>query len=442
MTIIFESDKINFVKIKKDRFLTLFGVIFGVKFMKNLSAYTVPFYYPAFSCKCGDCRYTCCQRWRVSLTIEEYNRLISIECSDYLRHKLDGAAYSEEHPTPEKYASLLKRPDGFCAILEPDGFCAFHRECGETALPSVCRYYPRSPRGTFADECSCSCGCEGVTEALLNHDGDFELTVGKYEFELPKEARDNRVSEEIYKAVRQKCFDILNNKSASVQLRLAVIGDLLEKISPEFDAERIIEICDSFSFESKNYETNGLSADPLEIQRTLNDIFCSKSPNMIEYSDYADTMFFGDLKLLGDSESFMDFYGEEGYSNRRFVPSNKAAQMSYADAKAQLFGLYPDLCDKLSLLLANHIFFTRFPYGGNGILPSYMSLVAAYGLMLYIASGCLAGEESGDIAPLADVLSALFRVMDGSSFNINAAKVFVRYGISSFESAKSIIFGF
>lgn len=116
--------------------------------------------------------------------------------------------------------------------------------------------------------------------------------------------------------------------------------------------------------------------------------------------------------------------------------------MSYADAKAQLFGLYPDLCDKLSLLLANHIFFTRFPYGGNGILPSYMSLVAAYGLMLYIASGCLAGEESGDIAPLADVLSALFRVMDGSSFNINAAKVFVRYGISSFESAKSIIFGF
>jgi len=71
-----------------------------------------------------------------------------------------------------------------------------------------------------------------------------------------------------------------------------------------------------------------------------------------------------------------------------------------------------------------------------------MSLVAAYGLMLYIASGCLAGEESGDIAPLADVLSALFRVMDGSSFNINAAKVFVRYGISSFESAKSIIFGF
>ena len=410
--------------------------------MENLTEYTVPFYYPSFGCKCGDCRYTCCQRWKVSLSIEEYNRLISIDCSGPLRNRLDGVAYPEEHPTPEKYASLLKRPDGFCTVLLPDGFCALHRECGETVLPSVCRYYPRSPRGTFTDECSCSCGCEGVTEVLLAHDGNFELTAGKYEFDLPKESRDNRIPENVYKAVRGKCFDILNEKDLKVTARLAIIGDLLEKISLAADFSEILTICRDFKCEFNGIDDTSIDVEPLEIQRSLNEIFCGKSPNMIEYSDYADTMFFGKLQSEQGFGSFMDLYNDGGYSNRRFVPSNDVEQLSYTDAKNQLFKLYPKLDHQLSMLLANHIFFTRFPYGANGILPSYLSLIAAYALMLYVSAGCLAGEKSGDTAPLADVLSALFRVMDGSSFNSNASKVLLRSGISSFADAKKILFSF
>ena len=67
--------------------------------MKKTRSYWVPDYYPEFVCKCGQCRSTCCEGWDVSLSMEEYFRLVGMECSPELRGKMDGAFHIVENPT-------------------------------------------------------------------------------------------------------------------------------------------------------------------------------------------------------------------------------------------------------------------------------------------------------------------------------------------------------
>lgn len=142
-----------------------------------------PDYVKDFRCKTGACRNACCSGWPVTVSLEEYLRLIGIECSPSLREKLDRAAYVLDHPTPHEYARLNHRWDGDCVLRAADGLCALHAELGEGVLPEVCRLYPRGVRlAPEGPEISCSNSCEGVTELLWERNaplsfGEIELDV-------------------------------------------------------------------------------------------------------------------------------------------------------------------------------------------------------------------------------------------------------------------------
>ena len=57
------------------------------------TVYTVPDIYPEFRCKISSCRQTCCYGWEITLSMEEYFRLIGMNCPHALRHRLDGTVY-------------------------------------------------------------------------------------------------------------------------------------------------------------------------------------------------------------------------------------------------------------------------------------------------------------------------------------------------------------
>lgn len=105
--------------------------------------FLVPDNYADFHCKCGQCRHTCCDGWAVTFPREDYFRLLSVPCSPELRRKLDTSLHLADDPTPERYAELLPNWEGHCPLQRADGLCALQAECGEDAISSTCRYYPR-----------------------------------------------------------------------------------------------------------------------------------------------------------------------------------------------------------------------------------------------------------------------------------------------------------
>ena len=57
-------------------------------------AFLVPDIYPSFRCKGGSCRSTCCKGWGISVRMEEYFRLLGMDCPPEIRRRLDCAFYA------------------------------------------------------------------------------------------------------------------------------------------------------------------------------------------------------------------------------------------------------------------------------------------------------------------------------------------------------------
>ena len=79
------------------------------------------------------------------------------------------------------------------------------------------------------------------------------------------------------------------------------------------------------------------------------------------------------------------------------------------------------------------MFFTRFPYSNPGetLQPEHAALCSVYALMRLLAIGYTATNESSEA--LVDVLSALFRPVDHSSFHHYAAVMLQDIGFAAPE---------
>jgi len=111
--------------------------------------------------------------------MEEYYRLLGIDCSPALRRRLDTAFYTVDAPVPERFAAVDLRYDGDCPLHAEDGLCELHRQKGEASIPSVCRMYPRLVR---TGSCVCTNSCEAVLEALDGLDTALKLVEAEYDY--------------------------------------------------------------------------------------------------------------------------------------------------------------------------------------------------------------------------------------------------------------------
>ena len=121
-------------------------------------------YYDKFKCKCGDCRSVCCGGWGITVSDEEYFRLLWLDCPSELRYILDCALAVVDDPCPERYAMMKPSYTGKCRLINEEGLCSLQLACGEGVLPAVCRMYPRSLTEKHA---GCSASCECVVEMLM-----------------------------------------------------------------------------------------------------------------------------------------------------------------------------------------------------------------------------------------------------------------------------------
>ena len=104
--------------------------------MAEARDYLTPDYYPEYHCKMGACRSACCEGWPISISMEDYFRLLGLSCSPELRSRLDAGIHPALHPTPavsglERSAALdfirttenlgRRYYSGFCGPTDPVG---------------------------------------------------------------------------------------------------------------------------------------------------------------------------------------------------------------------------------------------------------------------------------------------------------------------------------
>lgn len=216
--------------------------------MEETHEFLIPDYFPSFSCKMGSCRTACCEGWPVSVSMENYFRLLGVECKKELRTRLDCGMRIVDHPTPEEYARFNPRYDGNCPMRKTDGRCGLQCELGEDALPDVCFLYPRGVRaegGIY--ECSCANSCEAVAELLFNRTEPIAFSKQRLTLRMPPEIKRSSVFETFGREqdIRLYFISVIQNRAYTLPQRFLYLGEVLDRMDNALktgDTSRVDEI--------------------------------------------------------------------------------------------------------------------------------------------------------------------------------------------------------
>ena len=135
-----------------------------------------PSFYDKFECLGGACRYTCCQKWNVFFTKQEFKNIKRKIHTDEFKELFQDAFLLEKGSDKCK---IKFREDDKCKFLSNEGLCKMYTEVGPENMSEICRNFPRVLfRYLDRYDRFLSIGCEQVVNLLLEEkDGlTFELT--------------------------------------------------------------------------------------------------------------------------------------------------------------------------------------------------------------------------------------------------------------------------
>lgn len=330
-----------------------------------------PEYYADFSCKCGDCRTTCCQKWGITLSQDDYFRVMNTDASTELRRRLDVAfkPAANPAPTPERFAMISFNWLGKCPIQTEEGLCLLHREHGEGAIPEICRRYPRCIRIAPIHECCTSTSCEYTLELLYRDDDPVrfitaEIEVFDEEFDTPAAAD---IPADEYMAARRKAFEILSDRSLTIDGRIVALAT-------QFNA---------------------------------------KLPSALNSHELAQELY---DRLLPTSTALSDMEQEVS----RYYDENSEIKRFYLED-------IPKMDIYLEKMLVNHVFYKAFPrsFKDSTVQEEIAALVALRALHRYVTEAYLA-VHSWSVDNFVDVTAKLFRMIEHSRFDEIASKFVLR----------------
>lgn len=328
--------------------------------MKNI--WLMPSYYNSFKCKCEKCRHTCCHGWQIPISKKEYERLITIDCDENMRHRLDVSFKVPDYIDENRYRIISFNYLGDCPI-QKDGLCKIHSELGEESLPKICRLYPRSLKKVNNRLIACcSSSCERVIEMLLESDSLNLIEVAMDE--EPSLSYD--VDEDIIKQLL-KFHELMKDRSTSLK-------------------RSIIDICSSINKEEFEKDFN-CEINPI-----------NEGLNLL--NRLATNGFLADIK---DEIS-------ERYRNNNF---------QYELDKENFEKLFPNWMHYFENVLNNSLLYENFPFVDNRFdkTNAYKGLCASYGLLRLVCVGYTSIHTSKD--DLIDCIAALFHLIDHTAFYYN-----------------------
>lgn len=188
-----------------------------------------------FSCKGGDCRYTCCYGWEISFDKADMETLKKkAKASDCIYELLD----KDRRQDGNIYAISLCE-NGFCPYLTEKRWCGIQKKHGVDVMPAVCREFPRVYH-TYLNkrELGLSLGCEKVLELLYEEKEGLEFSnklekIPDYQRTTSKVDGKKRLKYPAltyYYDIQSLCLSLLQAKDAHLEDRMILLGMALFKI--------------------------------------------------------------------------------------------------------------------------------------------------------------------------------------------------------------------
>lgn len=147
-----------------------------------------PSYVDDFACSGQNCKYTCCQKWRIIVQRKEYDAIKKLPL--YKEKSADKSRIFQrvrENASDYNYATVLLNEHMICPLLNESKLCSLQLAHGAEALPRTCRVFPREySRISNTIRMCMSTGCEEVVHKLMTQSAGLafkEETVEK----IPKD---------------------------------------------------------------------------------------------------------------------------------------------------------------------------------------------------------------------------------------------------------------
>lgn len=174
---------------------------------------TKPDYYDKFKCVSSRCKDTCCKGWEIVVDEKTYNGYKNLN-SDYKNEIFKNIT------TKDSEHVIIPKKGNECPFLNEKGLCDIYGNLGKEYLCSVCAKYPRFENVYANDkEQGLFMSCIPVAEMIANHTERINFI----SFEEDGELNLTEIDAELYialKNVREKCFEIMQNKDESIKSRL------------------------------------------------------------------------------------------------------------------------------------------------------------------------------------------------------------------------------
>jgi len=400
--------------------------------------YTVPDYYPDFHCKAGACRHPCCVGWDIDISMKEYFHLLGMDCSPELRRKLDTAFRFPESPSEGSYAKISPRWNGDCPLRRENGYCALQCECGERALPAVCRYYPRTPASEYMYHCVCANSCEAVLELLMEKQAPLTFIKQNMTFQIEDEvAHHTDAMAKVFPAVGRACVRILQDRTRPLSRRLQLLGDLTRVMDVPYGQNNASGLRAVLPFAS--VAGNAEQSAPKEVST---DIELTEALKIIR--DH-----------LCELERDIPQLREDAKTTRALLMITPEGEISKDSVRiwrtltARMDRLFPEREHFLENVLINHICHDDYPFttGVRTMWECHVALCMLYALLQVTTVCSVAGRtDTADDAPASeqdriryiDTAAQLFRLAEHTSFAHNTAILARRWNITEPKKVYSL----
>lgn len=330
--------------------------------------------YNAFTCKCGNCRNTCCKLWHITLSSDEYFKMLSLNCNDQLKNKIDRSLslISSRMSSVEKYAEIDLRYDGLCPFINDKGFCSIQCECGADNIPSICNNFPRSERQiNNIFESALSCACEKSIEIAFI---DKKLSIINNEIILANKILHEENLPENQLDIRINCISIMQ-QDGSFQDKFVHLYNYLKN---EFGDFNII---------NERWDKDEIVF--------LNDLFETL---------FNKDLYFADLKP--------------------FVVTKTHSQM--LEMEQELFNKHPQTKQYIENILVSHMFYSVFPFVDNSkdAKNSLIGLMTIYHIISYLFIMYFNDKDNN---MLIDNLTFAFRTIEHTNFYHNCRVIYNKH---------------
>lgn len=168
-----------------------------------------PSYYNNFKCIAGSCRHNCCIGWEIDIDNDTYNYYKTVK-GKFGKRLFENISVED---TPHFILSKSER----CPFLNTDKLCDIFIELGEDKLCNICNDHPRF-RNFFSGYTEIGLGLcfEEAARIILTYPEKVTLKEISNDH-IPQKTDDEEI---IFLEFRQRLFDILQDRSISVNERL------------------------------------------------------------------------------------------------------------------------------------------------------------------------------------------------------------------------------